>query len=625
MLKYLFASLSFLMGALNYLSPSARLLATSKRRWACLMGWIGLALSVSCLSSQAQWMTQSILVKPGWTAIYLHIDASSQSLDQLVGGDLANPISEIWLWKFSSGLAQYIDSPLSPLNGTSQWITWLRSSPGVPSTLLNLSPNAAYLIHSTATNNYTWRIKGKPAPPSYIWDISGLNLIGFATPSTNPPKFMNYLAPAKSINGITELYQYSGGNLDIYNNPGPVVQYNTSVTCGQAFWIRAANVNNTYFGPFKVVLPNTTGIDFGDSASQFSLSLHNATVSNLTVTVKLLSSETPPSNQTPIVGTPPLLVRGALNTSNLTYACNVLNSGGSQSWTLAPNGQSGSDIVVFLGINRYVLTNNPGKLYAGILQFTDSLGFSEVNVPVSAQSASPAGLWVGNANVTQVSSYLKSHQIDANANLVVNSNGSYVVTGINTNQGAVASPFPLRLIIHNRGNQSLLLQRVFYGVRQETNVVVATTESVLDPAHLDTARRITANHLPWSATNASWAMSGQLALGGVLSAQVATDYNDQAVNPFLHTYHPDHDNLDARFENELACGQESYQISRQITLAISAPGNDFTSLTTASGTLSGNYHETITLGGLGAATRTFNVSGVFAITRISPIATLTTR
>ena len=63
--------------------------------------------------------------------------------------------------------------------------------------------------------------------------------------------------------------------------------------------------------------------------------------------------------------------------------------------------------------------------------------------------------------------------------------------------------------------------------------------------------------------------------------------------------------------------------SRQITLSIAPPGNDFTSLTTANRILSGAYQETITLGGAGGAVRHFSVSGSFALTRLSPIATLT--
>jgi hypothetical protein len=47
---------------------------------------------------QAQWITQSLDLKAGWNAVYLHVDASHETLDTLVGADQANPIQEIWMW-----------------------------------------------------------------------------------------------------------------------------------------------------------------------------------------------------------------------------------------------------------------------------------------------------------------------------------------------------------------------------------------------------------------------------------------------------------------------------------------------------------------------------------------------
>src|SRR5208283_2823797 len=46
---------------------------------ASLALWLG-----SLLPADAQWQTQSILVKPGWTAVYLHVDPSYTNLDSLI-------------------------------------------------------------------------------------------------------------------------------------------------------------------------------------------------------------------------------------------------------------------------------------------------------------------------------------------------------------------------------------------------------------------------------------------------------------------------------------------------------------------------------------------------------------
>jgi hypothetical protein len=124
-------------------------------------------------------------------------------------------------------------------------------------------------------------------------------------------------------------------------------------------------------------------------------------------------------------------------------------------------------------------------------------------------------------------------------------------------------------------------------------------------------------------TNAPWYFSGTLAPGASLSTTVALPYDGQTSHPFLHTYHPDHDNLDATFKHQLPRGAESYDITRRITLIVTPTGNDFDSLTRDGQTFSGDYLETITLAGAGSATRSFNVAGNFAINRISPIPTLT--
>jgi hypothetical protein len=194
---------------------------------------------------------------------------------------------------------------------------------------------------------------------------------------------------------------------------------------------------------------------------------------------------------------------------------------------------------------------------------------------------------------------------------------------VNTKLGPVSTAFPLQLILHNDGTNVNLLQRVFYGSDPSSNNIVTTSESSLDPGQLGNARRITAVQLPWTPTNRTWVCSGQLIPGRTLSATVDLPYDDQASNPFLHAYHPDHDNLDASFQNQLPVGSESYEITRQITLSLNSPGTDFASQTQFGQSFQGAYNETITMRGLGAATRKFNVAGTFALSRISPIAVLT--
>ncbi|MBI4657422.1 MAG: LamG domain-containing protein [Verrucomicrobia bacterium] len=813
---------------------------------------------LTSLPVHAQWLTQSFDLKGGWNAIYLHVDASHATLSDLIGSDPNHPIQEVWLWVPSASQAQFITSPQQPVDGGTQWIVWSRSQ-GSSSALQRLAGNVACLVRvSSATSSFTWNLKGKPVPPQYQWTTTGLNFLGFPTPAANPPNFEDFLAKAPSLAQAAEVYQYPGGELGA-NNPVRVFSLRTTpVRRGEAFWMRTGTTFNRYFGPFDLHLQNSSGVHFRDTLGQYRIRLRNATSGQITVTLNVLASETPPAGQTAIVQPPPLLLRGALDTANLTYGSTSLNAG-PQSWVLAAQGQPGSEVEVILGVNRSVLTGNAADLHAGILRLTDSLGFSQIDLPVSASPASTSGLWVGNALVNQVRHYLKNYQRDTNnqpafvpidtkpadttglllemrlnegsggtvintapgatlsqgtlvnnpvwlakpsgpptdqqsAALEFNSLGqqyvdlgtgvvlgnafteeawiyatgpgvkrgilgfeenptrrspsmyilanlgvlfsytpisgaiievplsplfapatwnhvattydgslirvyvngvlrnqvvapppfsappipvkwigrvdqvfqgdnffqgriaqvrlwnvartqaqiqsamnrsqltpilgtlsNYLVTSTNTSLGTVARPFNLRLIVHKSATETRLLQRVYYGPGLATNTVVSTRENFLHPSLLSSARRISAVHLPFSDGNAGWAFTGQFAQGQVLTNQINLDFGDYASNPFLHGFHPDHDNLNATFDATEPRGVESYDSERKVTLTFTAPGNDFASLVSGSSQMTGQYAEEIVLKGRGTESRQIDTAGVFVLKRISDIAVLTTQ
>ena len=476
---------------------------------------------------------------------------------------------------------------------------------------------------------YTWEIRGKALAPIYQWTSTGLNLLGFPTPVSNPPSFEQFLAPNPSLRAEGEIYFYRGGDLDS-DNPSEVLTLRTTpVRRGQAFWMRSGTLFNNYFGPFEVVC-SAQGVNFGENSSVQSVRLRNLTSTALTVTVQLVPSETAPAGQSAIQGTPALVLRGALRTNDFTYATIPLGGAAYHSWTLAPQGQQGSEVEIAIGLNRSQMTGEHGGVFAGILRLTDSLGHSQVEVPVTATKASEAGLWVGRAVVSEVGSYLKTYARDAAGQPVLSSNGTYIVTQTNTSLGRVSRVFPLQLLVHNpEGTGSaLLLQRVYCGLDAATNTIVATSEAALDGRFLDRARRLSTAHLPWSESNPGWAFNGNFNTPASITATVTLDYNDQGSNPFLHTYHPDHDNRDASFQTTLPQGAESYSVRREITLVPGPTGTDFASLTEAGRILQGDYTEVITVLGLnrsgsGPDTRRFEVRGAFVLNRLLAVPTLT--
>ncbi|MBC8001216.1 MAG: hypothetical protein H7X97_01395, partial [Opitutaceae bacterium] len=368
------------------------------------------ALLVLAPRVQAQWATQTIALKGGWNAVYLHVDASHTNLDQFIGSDLTNPIQEIWLWQPPVPPGQFLDSPQRQTASGTEWGTWKRQR-DISSTLTRLTGNAAYLVRvSAVVTSYTWNVKGKPVPPSYRWSLSGLNLIGFPTPPLNPPFSSSFLSPAPELQQTAEIYQYPGGQLGP-DNPSQVsslLYRSTQMPRGQAYWMRAGETFNRYFGPFEVTIESYPSIKFGDELGQARLRIRNQTDSAIQVTLRQIISEAAPPGLPVIVGQPPLLLRGALVTNGLTFTYTYTNlSAGAQTWTLTPMGQSGSEVEVILGLNRSQMVGAAGDLFAAMLRFTDSLNLSQVDVGVSAEVAGKSGLWIGGAQVEYVSHYLK--------------------------------------------------------------------------------------------------------------------------------------------------------------------------------------------------------------------------
>jgi hypothetical protein len=99
---------------------------------------------------------------------------------------------------------------------------------------------------------------------------------------------------------------------------------------------------------------------------------------------------------------------------------------------------------------------------------------------------------------------------------------------------------------------------------------------------------------------------------------IALDYN-HPLNPFKHVFHPDHNNLDERFEQASPEGKESFTVTRTIALEFS--DTDALGLTPPSwgeSELGGVYHETIT----GLHRAPIRIRGNFRLVRASRVVAL---
>lgn len=567
---------------------------------ACLASLsLGLATSGS-----AQWATESYDLKPGWSAIWMSIDASHEDINTLLAGQ--PDIEEVWQWNPNSSTAIFTQSPSEPVQGDAQWFVWKRGFP-IDSTITRFSGNAAYLVKlADLASPTTLQLTGIPVPPKYDWSRSGVNFLGFPmkTPAVvNDHNFERFLSFSDELSPGPDLYRYDGGDLGPSNPIQITAPRFTAVERGQAYWIRSAQYSS-YYGPLRLSISGS-GLFFGDTGSSRTFRLENVTDQVVTATVSLRASDTPPAGQPALAGAVPLLLRGTLDPQTGQFPYSDLST--PSIITLGP----GETRNLVFAVDRAAMGGTAGEVFQGILQVEDSLNVNRVDLAVQAITTSRSGLWVGAAVVSTVDQITTAP--------VVQADGTGTIDVTTTADAQAPSPFPLRLILHRTDSGAVkLLQTVFLGTNPSGTPIVTTDEAFLDPTALKDARRLTSTTFQ---LDESLPGTGDLGLAGTVNLSSVLGH-DVATNPFVHAYHPDHDNRDAQFGlPNLPAGAESYTVTRDISLTMAADGatigvND---LSWGSTTLGGTYVETVS----GLRAQPITVKGTFVLYRVTDIPTLT--
>lgn len=540
----------------------------------------------------AQWQATTFNLNGGWNAIYLHGDASHATPDVLFNTGPALNIVEIWRWNPNPTQVQFTTDPMIPAPGTPEWSTWYRNpAEGQTTTLTALTGPAAYLVKCTGTtaSNYAVSLTQKPLPPSANWVRNGANLLGFPTNATGGfPTFSNYFTtfPA-AIAANAKVFKYVGGDLGPTN---PIQVFSPTfepLNRNSAYWFEAEVVGN-FYAPIEVSTSLPTGLDFGRTRSLATVRLRNRTSAVVTMTVDSLPSDPQPAGQ-PDVTAPAPLKRRIFDTGTNQYIEAAI------SWPINEVVAPQSSVEIVFAIDRGSMSANLTDLYASLLKITDSGNRMEVCLPVSAQPASLAGLWVADVGVTDVES--------------LPSPGG---TG-------VLRPFTLRYLMHvDDGGTARLLSQVFTGVLDASGEFgVCTIESALMQDHKATATRMVAAHMPLDLVLLP--DSGSVELGETAEWIIAMPFNNKT-SPFVHQYHPDHDNKDARLQ-PVGAGVESCTVSRAVSFDFAAsppPGTSATGWGTT--ILGGTYSETVT----GAHRHAITASGTFTFRRVNDIGSITT-
>jgi hypothetical protein len=555
---------------------------------------------------RGQWLTQGIPLSPGWNAVYLEVQPEPRVCEE-VFRDL--PVQSVWKWDRRFSTIQFTVDPATLLPEAPDWLVWL--PPSNPRAFLSrlyaLQGCQAYLIKvSPDAAPFTLAIKGRAMVPRLEWYPYGLNLVGFPVHPANPPSFTEFFRFTPEVD--TNLgYANELFRLDSQGRGQRILQpARDRIQPGVAYWIRCAR-RPEFQSILHVTPEGTGGLDFGMLLVRRDFSLKNThPTAAYTVRLRLRDSESPPTTGGwPERAGPVPLSYLARNADN-EWAWSDFPAGG-LSQALAP----GEEWTLRLGVRRldfapYAPTGSQGAAYQSILEVSDGAESLLIRVPVTAQKPGQPqatatleehddneGLWVGQVTLNQVNA------------------PAYTDEPLNA-----PAPLSFRLLVHvDAYARAWLLQQVVLGWDPTLNNAPHTngtyalyaSDRTLPPDATDVSR-ISSAAFP---TMLPQLLTGQFT--NTLTGVVKVGHADPS-NPFLHRYHPMHDNQNWDWE-PYSEPVETRAIERNISLAFNPVTNNSANPYAGVDRVSGDYQETLSgLRGKPIVTR-----GGFTLQRISRI------
>ncbi len=569
---------------MNY-SRSVRVLS-----FACLLLMLGLAGAAS-----GQWVSETFQLSNGWNAIYLRGTPFPADLDSQFA---SMPIRAVHRNYLQYDTTQFTESSGDlPTRGT-EWLVWYPSnSPHrVLTTLWSLSGNGAYLIE--CYTSCTWTVKGTPVVPERLWLPSTWNFVGLPV---NPSHAVTFVEFFRNAHNIDVSPSPTGGKV-YRTKPDGTMQDITSQTAmmsmnpKESYWILTQGLS-AFIGSVRAQA--TLGaLRFPAGVTMASFTLLNACGTNQQVSIRLVSSEAPPSGATPRMGDVPLL-QFVYNEASGKYEWEPVVSSVPITKTLGSN----EEWEVSLAVDRTALTapSPTNATWQSILEVTDEIG-TLIRIPVTAEygggdsydSVWPYGLWVGDVTIGRV---------------------SMEADGVASEPLPTTAEMTMRLILHfgTNGQKRLLQQAV---VECRSNIVSGVTNHYYR-IHAN-GRGVAAGAEASRISSVAFPYGLNVAMDGdplsSLSASYVIGYND-AVNPFKHIYNPNHNNVDAN-DQPLAEGVENYTISNEVHLVVApmdAPSASSASLWNPEEELSGSYTQRI----YGLRKQPVTLGGTFRLQRVS--------
>jgi hypothetical protein len=573
-------------------------------RHAILSGPIAAGL-LFAWGSQAQQLTQTVALNPGWNAVWLEVDPSNRAPEVVFAG---LPLLSAWTWSERVSATDFIQNPATAGWNRNQWLGWFptNSPEALLGNLHSIIPARAYLVRLGGTAPVSWQVTGRVVPQPTTWSPNLYNLRGLPVDPVTPATFREFFrhSPAHwdaANDTTTPIYRLDASGVWSLVSPDDAMRR------GEAYW---TFVNGASDFPAPESLSFSTGdrVYFSPLAYRTTLTIGNRTAELRTVLFKSLA---PPSSEIDvenILASDPNQVHRWLHLFSAQ-----LQPGEQKKVTLYLDRtqiQGGYSETLFTaeddrGTLQYVPVARDGE---GLLGSTGT----------NSQTYPLAGLWLGTASLKAVG------EVQA------------------TNAAApapVQTPFSLRLLlfVDTNGAASLMREVTLVNLPDTTTNVVTTNGSgglltnlvtlpgdqvlLSNPAIVNQyqsryaanagvmVRRFTAAQFDNSVNPDGVPLPGSFLTNGTVSGNLSIPF-DYATNPYYHRYHPDHDNLDPTYQHTVP---EALSISRNVVFDFTPIGSGVPSYGVDG--LDGNYRETVS----GLHKVPLLTSGTFVIQRISNV------
>ncbi|MBT3193857.1 MAG: hypothetical protein HN341_15035 [Verrucomicrobia bacterium] len=557
----------------------------------------------SAMTAHGQWVVQSVPLVEGWNAVYLSVQPYPSSCAEQFG---SLPIDTVQRRKQTLTTAQFDTDPSELFDDDDEWLAWRPDDglSGYVSTLHNVSGDFSYLIK--ATNACTWTVTGRPCLPEIRWEPRALNLVGFqvSLEESQQPTFAEFFKHVDAIdatrdNNDARLYAI-GSDLVPDNITGQTAQ--ERIQPGIAYWIEAQAASR-FVGGLHLYTADPEGLSFGARFNELSLFVRNDAGEAVDVTMRHSGSAPPPPEFGLVEANVPLQILDD-SVTNRQWIAWPLDS--SETIYLAAGETREMQIALDRSDMEPPATSN--AYWQSIVSLESSCG-SFVRVPVSARygeaseryAAWPSGLWVGEANLSDVSAVA----FDETAGHELASSPK-----------PASDTFPMRLILHvDTEGRIKLLSRVILttDTSADGNIVYRLyVDEGSIPDDAESAVRI---------SSAGFGLVPPVQLSGDgFGEWLDGDYHvgyDDPVNPFKHVYHPSHDNRSPEDGALLDEGVESYGISNHVALVWETPAGveAGASLWNPSETTTGVYTHVIS----NLRQTPVTVSGVFTLRRVNRV------